>query len=341
MSAIRTSMMCFPMLAVLAVAQPASAGWRDYVSPSKGWEKVKKYTSDKIERAKADQQKIYGLKLPDNYDPAKPLVILIHGVDSGPGMWWTMGERLKEAGWQYGFFNYMSDAPVKGAIESLTREMEGLHAKHPAARVHVLAHSMGGLVARGYIEGERYTLPTAQTIEKFIAIAPPNHGSCWAMCRWTLEFNEQYWLWKTNKDWSPIWAYTDGRGEAGDDIEPGSKFLKDLNARPRREGVRYTIIAGNHNAAARMGANAVDAVEGILPGKDWWGIRHVKSGLDKAQTKLRKQEGESDGVVDVASTKLEGVADIVILHADHAGLAMSVRGHGPVAWETIRERLRD
>jgi pimeloyl-ACP methyl ester carboxylesterase len=334
MSGIRIAMVCF---AALAIGQPARAGWRDYVSPSKGWEKVKKYTSEKVEKAKADQQKIYGLKLPEAYDPARPLVVLIHGVDSGPGMWWSMGEHLKESGRQFGFFNYASDAPVKGAIESLTREMEGLRTRHPQARVHILAHSMGGLVARGYIEGERYTLP----IERFIAIAPPNHGSCWAMCRWTLEFNEQYWLWKTNKDWSPLWAYTDGRGEAGDDIEPGSKFLQDLNARPRRDGVRYTIIAGNHNAAARMGASAVDAVEGILPDKDWWGVRHVKSGLGKAQTKLRKQEGESDGVVDVESAKLEGVKDIVILHADHAGLAMSVKGRAPVAWEVISERLRD
>jgi pimeloyl-ACP methyl ester carboxylesterase len=341
MSANRMSMVCWAGVVALFVAQPAHAGWRDYVSPSKGWQKIKKYTNDKIEKARADQQKIYGLKLPENYDPAGPLVVLIHGVDSGPGMWWSMGEHLKESGRQYGFFNYASDAPVKGAIESLTREMEALHTKHPQARVHFIAHSMGGLVARGYIEGERYALPTAQAVEKFIAIAPPNHGSCWAMCRWTLEFNEQYWLWKTNKDWSPIWAYTDGRGEAGDDIEPGSKFLKDLNARPRRDGVRYTIIAGNHNAAARMGANAVDAVEGLIPNKDWWGVRQVRSGLDMAQTKLRKQEGPGDGVVDVESAKLEGVADIVILHADHAALAMGVAGRPPAAWDVVNERLRD
>ena len=334
MNPIRTAMMCF---AGLALATPAHAGWRDYVSPSRGWERVKKYSSDKVEKARADQQKTYGLKLPEGYDPAKPLVVLVHGVDSFDGMWWTMKERLKGAGYQYAPFNYASDGPIDAAVAAMSKEMEAFGAKYPDARVHVLAHSMGGLVARGYIEGHRYAHP----VEKFIAIAPPNHGSCWATCRSMLEFNEQYWLYKTNKDWSPMWAFTDGGGEAGDDLEPGSKFLQNLNSRPRREGVKYTIIAGNHNTVARMGANAVDGVAGIVPDKDWWGVRHVKSGLNKAERKLRNRQGESDGVVEVESAKLEGVKDIVVLPADHAALAMSIGGKGPAAWGTIEARLAE
>ena len=334
MNPIRTAIICF---AALALTTPAQAGWRDYVSPSKGWNKVKNYANEKLEKAKADQQKTFGLKLPENYDDSKPLVILVHGVDSGYGMWWGMAERLKESGFQYAAFNYASDAPVESAIASMAAEMEDFHAKHPDARVNVIAHSMGGLVTRGYIEGHRYTHP----IEKFIAIAPPNHGSCWAMCRWTLEFNEQYWLYKTNKDWSPIWAFTDGRGEAGDDLEPGSKFLQNLNSHPRRDGVQYTIIAGNHNTAARMGASAVDAVADVIPDTKWWGVRQLKSGLVKAENKLRDRESASDGVVDVESARLEGVHDIVILHADHAALAMSVKNQPPAAWPTIKERLSE
>jgi pimeloyl-ACP methyl ester carboxylesterase len=334
MNPTRTAMICF---AVFAFSAPVQAGWRDYVSPSKGWDKVKKYAGDKVDKAKADQQKTYGLKLPDGYDPKRPLVVLVHGVDSFDGMWWSMKEHLKEAGYQHAPFNYASDAPINAAVAAFSKEMEAFHAKHPDARVHILAHSMGGLVARGYIEGHRYIHP----VEKFIAIAPPNHGSCWAMCRWTLEFNEQYWLYKTNKDWSPMWAFTDGRGEAGDDLEPGSKFLQELNSRPRRDGVKYTIVAGNHNTAARMGANAVDSVAGIMPDKEWWGVRHVKSSLEKAETKLRKRQGESDGVVDVESAKLEGVKDIVVLPADHAALAMSIGGQPPAAWDTIKQRLAE
>jgi pimeloyl-ACP methyl ester carboxylesterase len=322
-------------LAGLVIASPARGGWRDYLSPSKNWQRVKDYASEKVEKAKADQRKIYGLKLPEGYDPAKPLVVLIHGVDSGPGMWWSMAEQLKGAGYQAGYFNYASDAPVQGAVDSLCAEMEAFGAKFPKASVDFVAHSMGGLVARGYLEGPRYIHP----VEKFIAIAPPNHGSCWAMCRSMLEINEQYWLWKTNKDWSPIWAFTDGNGEAGDDLKPGSKFIQDLNSRPRRDGVRYTIVAGNHNTVARMGASAIHAVGGIVPEKDWWGVRNLRSGIDRAEGKLDRQEGEGDGVVDVESARLEGVKDIVILHADHAALAMSVKGRPPEAWDIVKQRL--
>ena len=51
---------------------------------------------------------------------------------------------------------------------------------------------------------------------------------------------------------------TDGLGEAGADLEPHSDFLERLNARPRREGVKYTIIAGNQHPARRMTANGLN-----------------------------------------------------------------------------------
>ena len=55
---------------------------------------------------------------------------------------------------------------------------------------------------------------------------------------------EHYHLWRNDPDWHLSWAITDGLGEAAAEIKPRSDFLKDLNAQPRREGVRYTIIAG-------------------------------------------------------------------------------------------------
>jgi pimeloyl-ACP methyl ester carboxylesterase len=314
------------------------------VSPSKNWQRVKNccsatvdgvsgYCNRKIERAKVDQAKTWGLTLPADLDASRPLVVLIHGLDSNSGVWYSMAKLLGEQRYQVAYFAFPSDGPIAASAERLAVEMAKLHARWPGLRVDVVGHSMGGLVARAYIEGDRYT----QAVDRFIAIAPPNHGSPWTRERFLLEANEQYWLWRCNKDWSPIWMFTDGHGEAADDLKPDSAFLKALNERPRRAGVRYTTIAGDHNILARFGSNAVGSVAGCVP--NVWGLRSCRSKLSGASTRLAGQEGESDGVVPLESVKLAGVTDEVVLHADHNVLAMGQDGRPPAAWEVIRERL--
>jgi pimeloyl-ACP methyl ester carboxylesterase len=336
---------CFVML---VSAPPARAGWRDWVSPTKNWQRIKNccgastrrvkvYCREKVTRAEADQAKMWGLKLPADYDPDKPLVVLIHGLDSQSGVWWSMAQLLEARHYQVAYFSFPSDGPVRDDASRLADEMRALHARFPQARVDLIGHSMGGLVARGYIEGDRYTQP----VDHFIAVGPPNHGSPWTRERFVLEANEQYWLWRTNKDWSPIWMFTDGHGEAADDLKPDSRFLKELNARPRRAGVKYTIVCGDQHVFARFGAGALDRVANCLPKRNLWGVRLCRFGLAVAEMKLENQKCDSDGVVPLASARLTGVADIVRLHGDHNTLVMASRGKPPVAWETIRERLAE
>jgi pimeloyl-ACP methyl ester carboxylesterase len=330
----------------LGLAQPASAGWRDYVSPTKNWHRVRDgvsgcynrvsgYCVQKVARARADQEKTWGLKLPPKLDENRRLVVLVHGLDTFPGMWWSMATLLEGQGYQVAYFNYPDDASIDVGAKRLERAMTEFRAAHPGVRVDFVGHSMGALVARAYIEGDAYTYG----VDRFIAIAPPNHGSCWVRGRWALEWNEHYWLCKTNPDWSPLWMLTDGLGQATDDLKPGSSFLTKLNDRPRREGVRYTIVAGTHNASVRLSADAVARVEGALPEKNWWGVRHTRAGLARAAERLRQQTGRSDGVVETDSARLEGVTDVVYLPGDHTGLAMGIRGNPPLAWDTVRDRL--
>jgi pimeloyl-ACP methyl ester carboxylesterase len=335
-----------PLACVLSLflARPAEAGWRDVVSPSKNWQRIKNccsstkgkvvgYCKKKVETARADQEKLWGLKVPADLSEKRPLVILIHGLDSNNGVWGSMAELLKQHGQQVAYFSYPDDGPIQGGADRLARDMSQLHAKFPAIQVTLIGHSMGSLVARAYVEGDDYP----QAVRRLIAIAPPNHGSPWTRERFLLEAHEQYWNWRCHANWSPLWMFTDGNGEAADDLKPGSTFLTKLNARPRRAGVQYTTIAGNHNILSRMGSNAAKSVAGVVP--DRWGIRRAKSGLNSASTKLATQQGESDGVVPLSSVRLDGVTDLVVLHADHNTLAMSDHGKAPAAWETIKSRL--
>ena len=344
MRRILISIVCF---ITLFSAQPAQAGWRDYVSPSKNWQRlkncctsavggVKNYCHKKVEKAKADQAKMWGLKVPAKLDVSKPLVVLIHGLDSDSGVWCSMAKLLEGQGYQVGYFAYPSDGPIGADGERLAGEMAALHGTFTGLRVDMVAHSMGSLVARSYLEGDRYT----QRVEHFVSIGPPNRGSPWTRERFILEAHEQYWLWRTNKDWSPIWMFTDGHGEAADDLKPGSAFLKTLNARPRRDGVKYTIVAGNHHILSRFGAGAISSMEDCFT-KRVWGLRQCRLCLESVESKLANQSNQSDGVVPLDSARLEGVGDVVVVHADHNALAMETRGAPPAAWETIKARLAE
>ena len=345
MRRILLTLVCF---LVLLPARPAQAGWRDYVSPSRNWQRIKNccrastqrvkvYCRDKVAKAEADQARMWGLKLPTDYNPDKPLVVLIHGLDSHSGVWWSMAQLLESEHYQVGYFSYPSDGPIQDDANRLADDLRALHQSFPRARVDLIGHSMGGLVARAYIEGNRYTQP----IDHFIALGPPNHGSPWTRERFVLEINEQFWLWRLNKDWSPIWMFTDGHGEAADDLKPDSQFLNTLNARPRRSDVQYTIICGDQHVFAHIGANAVACVSHCLPKCNLWGVRFCRFGLEIAEMKLETQKCDSDGVVPLDSAKLAGVNDIVRLHADHNTLVMASQGNPPVAWETIKDRLAE
>ncbi len=342
----RALQIIIPLLLLSALAQPAQAGVWSWLSPSRNWQRIKNGCSycyngvkgtcvKKIEKAKSDQRKLWGLKFADGkFDPGRPLAILIHGLDSDNGIWCEIAAGLKCDNTQVAYFSYPNDGPVDDAAKMLSDELEKLQKAHPTLRVHMIAHSMGALVARDYIESPRYH----HEVDKFIAIAPPNHGSCWVRGRWFQEWHEHYWMWKTNPNWSPIWMLTDGTGQATDDLKPGSKFLEDLNNRPRRYGVQYTIILGRQHIASRLTADACASAEGCFS-PNVWGTRQVHAAIGKIEGHYRAQTGDGDGVVSLESGRLDGVDDVIVLPADHNALAMSVSGKQPAALPAVKERI--
>lgn len=249
-----------------------------------------------------------------------------------------MTDLLINEGFQVAYFTYPSDQPLADSSQLLARNMMALRDDFPNLRVNVIAHSMGGLVARDYVEGPAY----AGGIERLILIAPPNHGTQWARLRILLEAEEHYYLWRDEPDWSWTWMITDGLGEAGRDLTPDSVFLNKLNARPRRSDVKYTVIAGSQHPAYRMVSNALDRTASWIPNRisHWWGIWQTGSAIEQAAEKLDQHVSPSDGPVSIQSTELDGVDDVVLLHADHAALYYGLDGAPPAAWETVRDRLR-
>ena len=110
---------------------------------------------------------------------------------------------------------------------------------------------MGGLVARGYVEGADY----GNDVDHLFLIGPPNHGSALAKAQTLLQFIQGLQSVK-GQEGDALAQLSEGLGEAADDMVPGSAFLKELNARPRRDGVRYHILTGDAGVPDPRGPRA-------------------------------------------------------------------------------------
>ncbi len=140
---------------------------------------------------------------------------------------------------------------LKTSLEETARDLKvrleavGLHA-NDGKTLHIVAHSMGGLVARWFIEREG----GRDIVDHLIMLGTPNNGSPWPKVQ----------QWGTiavglalNSLTAVAWplavlgnalAAIEKIDDTLDQMEPGSQFLKTLAA-SADPGVSYTIIAGN------------------------------------------------------------------------------------------------
>jgi pimeloyl-ACP methyl ester carboxylesterase len=285
------------------------------------------FTAEVAPEATAIQASKYGLLLPAKVSPKQRTVILVHGVDCTRECISPLGDLLKGEGYQVAYFSYRDDQAIADSAADFLQQLKAVRETFPEMPLDVVAFSMGGLVSRAAIEGDDYP----GGVGRLIMLAPPNHGSKWAHVREVLEVREQYELWKTDPNWKWTWSITDGLGEAGTDLLPDSKFLKQLNEKPRRAGVKYTIVNGNEHPMWKAASKAADGTV--------WLLGDTVSGwlkADRLADNLRNHEAKSDGPVSIESTRLAGVDDIVTVRADHNGI---YQGSNPAAWPIIKDRL--
>lgn len=288
-------------------------------------------------QATAAQARRFGLFLPARVDSTKNLVVLIHGLDCDGSMLRPMGRLLEARGVQVAYFCYPSDQPIEDDLNLLRQNLNTLHESFDGIRVDLIGHSMGGLIARAYVEGSDYR----GDVDHLIMVGTPNGGSGWARLHLVVKAHKQYALSRNDPDWHWSWFFTEGLGEGARDVLPHSDFLDRLNAQPRRAGVRYTLIAGSHSAFATFEAESVRAVEGWAPPgiTGWWGVRQLESTLEHKAEKLAESTGKSDGPVSVRSVRLAGVQDMVVLPADHCSLFVGSEQSPPAALPVILDRL--
>ena len=93
----------------------------------------------------------FGIYFLERYDPAKIPVLFIHGAAGSPQDWRHAMERIDRKRYQAWFYFYPSGVRLESAATALNEGVEQLHDRYHFKRLHVVAHSMGGLVARRFV----------------------------------------------------------------------------------------------------------------------------------------------------------------------------------------------
>lgn len=260
----------------------------------------------------------YGIVLDDDWQRAaahRPVVILVHGFNSGPEQNAALMKPIQAQHFACGAFIYPNDHTITESARLMSRELKSFAARYPERRIALVCHSMGSLVARACIED--VTLDPGN-VERLIMIAPPTHGTLVAHFAVGTDLYEH---WLTRKEGGP-WrrvrdSVIDGLGEAADELRPESEFLTTLNCRPRNPKVRYSNFLGTGGCLsdAQVGWVRERFCESLakVPGAEDRAERlsHILADIDELI------EGKGDGIVAVKRGRLDGVADTVVMPFGH------------------------
>jgi pimeloyl-ACP methyl ester carboxylesterase len=284
----------------------------------------KRRLDDLADRSKqaAQRQQYYGMRARPSYrpnDPARPTVCLVHGLNSSSGGFVHMFDDLEEAGYGLVVFDYPFNQRLDNSCAQFLAEWRRFRSDSGERRPWaILAHSMGALVARSYVEGEDRAV---RDVASLIMIAPVNQGAHVARLQPVYQTVSSLFAINTKRTTHALAQLSDGIGEAAGDLLPGSAFLRRLNARAPSAGVPYHILAGDgglisrevgQQARARLGAASRDA--GLL------GVFTSLAGREMSPLLDELTDGSGDGCVSVERTRLPGVDDHVTIRANHAEL---------------------
>ena len=281
----------------------------------------------------------FGLVFDDDWEQTREdanLVVLLHGFNSRPSVAQSLIAGARRKGFPCAVLVYPNDQPIVESARLLAQQLRRFAQTHPHRRVTLVAYSMGGLVARAAIEDPEIA---PGNVQHLIMVAPPNHGT--SLARWAIGIDLfEYATSKQRRQrTSPFYAAVeDGLAEAVVDLKPNSRFLQQLNARPRNENIRYTIVLGKCGLLRKEDiAYLRKQIESAS--RQIRGLREWKSGM---LTMLEEYDeliqGKGDGVVSLRRGRLDGVHDTVELNFSHTGV---LHGADPIVKQRVEKLILD
>ena len=233
-------------------------------------------------------------------------VILIHGLDEPGKIWMNLAPALVEEGFSVWTMMYPNDQPITESAQFFLECIQS-HPLSKTKNISIVAHSMGGLVARemlthpSFSYAEKVDKGELPAVWQLVMVGTPNHGSELARFRIFTEFREQITgLFSEKYHW--LQGILDGAGEAGIDLIPGSTFLERLNRRPHPANVNMLVIAGMINPWQK---NEIEHFAHDLKVKLPEDTRVVVKEMENVLLLVSNEVG--DGLVSVRSAQLSGV----------------------------------
>lgn len=264
----------------------------------------------------------YGMRALGSFrpnDPRRPTVCLVHGINSSSGGFVHVVPFLEQAGYGVVVYDYPFNQPLADSCAQFRRDWQAFRKAVGETRPWaILAHSMGALLARSYVESKGRA---EHDVVSLILIAPVNQGAHVARIQPVLQMIESLMAIRSKRTSFALAQLSDGIGQAALDLLPGSAFLKQLNNSPRPDGVAYHILAGDSGVIprevrqqAQIHLDRAAREKGLLSIFSRMANRELTSLLDELT------DGSGDGCVAVERTRLEGVVDHLTIHANHAEL---------------------
>lgn len=155
------------------------------------------------------------------YDPGRVPVLFVHGAAGSPQDWRRFFDHIDRSRYQAWFFQYPSGASLESMSHLLYWKLLNLQLRYGFEKLHVVAHSMGGLVARRFMLDHAAHLTQ---LDQFVTLSTPWSGEAAA----TLGVEHSPAV-------VPSWR----------DMQPEGAFLQTLFDRPLPAGVRHTLLFGH------------------------------------------------------------------------------------------------
>jgi pimeloyl-ACP methyl ester carboxylesterase len=161
-----------------------------------------------------------GIYFLEPYDPKRTPVLFVHGYDGSPRDFAYLIARLDTARFQAWVYNYPSGLRLPVVARHLESALSQLRHRYGFGCISIVAHSMGGLVTRGFLL-RNAAAERPQCVPLFVSIATPWAGSRAAAlgARWA-------------PDLVSTWR----------DIASGSPYLRSLFAEPLPDKTRYYLV---------------------------------------------------------------------------------------------------
>ena len=269
----------------------------------------------------------------DNLNNKSKLVLFIHGLEGSESNFSELAPAFAERGWLPLQLVYPNDGDIHKPALFLRNELKRLHTKHPTAKIVVIAHSLGGLVAWDALADPKTRAAGSlgrsdeTGVTDFVTLGTPFGGSGLARFQSELE------LWEVanrilSREWLGLDITRDGEGEAIEILAPLSDARRDLLVRELPDSIQLHVAIGDSGPVAPDDqAKFASLIERLINKNSL--DNDFAANLRYLATAPELVTGTGDGAVTVDSAKaIKEYASLRVFHRSHIGL-LQLTGNEP------------